>query len=116
MKASNPRKRLAITDLERQNIRRRYATHPSTQPALIAWYAAQPQGRNLTQGQISSVLSEKYQYLDSDTRKKTQLGSKRNYNGEHPELEAALFEWQQCMQNKKAIITGDILKTKAHEL
>jgi len=78
MKASNPRKRLAITDLERQNIRRRYATHPSTQPALIAWYAAQPQGRNLTQGQISSVLSEKYQYryLDSDTRKKTQLGSK----------------------------------------
>ena len=116
MKASNPRKRLAITDLERQNIRHRYTSHPSTQPALIAWYAAQPQGRDLTQGQISSILSEKYQYLDSDTRKKTQLGSKRNYNGEHPELEAALFEWQQRMQNKKAIITGDILKTKAHEL
>ena len=71
MKASNPRKRLAITDLERQNIRHRYASHPSTQPALIAWYAAQSQGRDLTQGQISSILSEKYQYLDSDTRKKT---------------------------------------------
>ena len=33
-----------------------------------------------------------------------------------PDLEYALFEQQQCMQQKKAIITGDILKTKAKEL
>jgi hypothetical protein len=28
----------------------------------------------------------------------------------------ALFEWQQRMQKQKAIVTGDILKQKAHEI
>jgi DDE superfamily endonuclease/Tc5 transposase DNA-binding domain len=36
--------------------------------------------------------------------------------GDWPDLEYALFEWQQRMEQKRAIITGDILKTKAKEL
>jgi hypothetical protein len=40
----------------------------------------------------------------------------RHYKGDWPVLEAALFEWQQRMQNKKATITGDILKAKAAEI
>ena len=33
--------------------------------------------------------------------------------GEWPELEAALFEWQQRMQKKRAVITGELLKQQA---
>ncbi|KAI1003393.1 hypothetical protein K3495_g4808 [Podosphaera aphanis] len=81
--------------------------------STIAWLASQPRGRNLTQGQVSIILSDKYQYLDSDPQNKSKLNSKRNYLREHEELELALFEWQQRMQGKMAVITGDILKAKA---
>jgi hypothetical protein len=113
---SNPPKRKAITDLERSNTRRRNNEHPASQSQLISWYEQQPSGRKLTQGQISSVLSEKYAYLDSDTRKKKALSAKRHYKGDYPDLEAAIFEWQQRMQKKNATITGDILKAKATEI
>ena len=33
-----------------------------------------------------------------------------------PDLEGALFEWQQCLQTKNAIITGEILKQQAIKL
>jgi hypothetical protein len=36
--------------------------------------------------------------------------------GDWPDLEIALFEWQQRMEQKKAIITEEILKTKARQL
>jgi hypothetical protein len=40
----------------------------------------------------------------------------RSSDGDWPELEAALFEWQQRMEQKRAIITGEILKEKAKQL
>jgi ParB-like chromosome segregation protein Spo0J len=72
----------------------------------------------LTQGQISTILSSKYAYLDSLDKKKDkkQLAAKRSSKGDWPDLEAALFEWQQRMQKKKAVITGDILKAQAAKL
>jgi hypothetical protein len=112
----NPSKRKAITDLERRKIRCRNNEHPASQSQLISWYEQQPGGRKLTQGQISSMLSEKYIYLDSDTQKKITLSAKRHYRGDYPDLEAALFEWQQRIQKKEATITGDILKAKATEI
>jgi hypothetical protein len=33
-----------------------------------------------------------------------------------PDLEMVLFEWQQRIKQKKAIITEEILKTKARQL
>ena len=36
--------------------------------------------------------------------------------GDWPDLEYALFEWQQRIEAKKAIIISDILKTKAKQL
>ena len=36
--------------------------------------------------------------------------------GGWPDLDMALFEWQQRMEQKKAIITGDTLKEKARQL
>jgi hypothetical protein len=43
-------------------------------------------------------------------------GKIRSSRGDWPDLDHALFEWQQRMEQKKAIITGEILKTKAREL
>jgi hypothetical protein len=43
-------------------------------------------------------------------------GKIRSSRGDWPDLDHALFEWQQCIEQKKAIITGKILKTKAREL
>ena len=83
---------------------------------LISWFATQPSGRPLTQGQISTILSPTYAYLDKDSRKALQLGSKRRFKGDYPYLEDALFHWQQQMQKKKAVITGDILKAQAHRI
>jgi hypothetical protein len=40
----------------------------------------------------------------------------RSSTGDWPDLEMALFEWQQRMEQKKAIITGDILKERAKKL
>ncbi|KAI0992680.1 hypothetical protein K3495_g15505 [Podosphaera aphanis] len=83
---------------------------------LTAWFASQPRSRNLIQGQVSVILSDKYRYLDSDPQNKSKLNSKRNYLREHEELELVLFEWQQRMQGKRVVITRDIIKAKAREL
>jgi hypothetical protein len=40
----------------------------------------------------------------------------KSFVSDWPDLEYALFKWQQRIEAKKAIITGDILKTKAKQL
>lgn len=108
--------RSALTDYDRRNIRRRFTSYPSSQSALRSWYEQQPGGRILSQGQISTILSHKYTYLDSTNIKPKDLAARRHYKGDYPDLEAALFEWQQRMQKKNAVITQEILKAKAKEI
>jgi hypothetical protein len=111
-------KRRAITDLERQSIRKRQREHPAThQSELIKWFK-QETGHELNQSSISKILSSKYEYLDSlDIKKdKNKLESKRTSAGDWLDLEGALFEWQQRMQKNKAVITGEILKNQAGKL
>ena len=115
MAPTTPKKRRAFTDLERRNIRQRYVENPGPQSALISWFTGET-GHQINQSQISKILSKNYEYLDGPTRNTTTLGAKRHHQGDWPELEAALFEWQQRMQKKKATITGDVLKGKAREL
>jgi hypothetical protein len=43
-------------------------------------------------------------------------GKSRLVIGYWPDLEIALFEWQQYIKQQKAIIIGDILKEKARQL
>jgi hypothetical protein len=70
------KRRRAVTDLERQQIRKRHAEHPSsTQQALITWFNDQT-GHLLDQAQVSRILSSKYTYLDNDTSRPSQLRSK----------------------------------------
>jgi hypothetical protein len=111
-----PKRRRALTDLERRNIRQRNATNPSTQNALIAWFQEQT-GHSLDQGQLSRILSSKYDHLDTDIPlRPSESASKRQVAGDWPDLEMALFDWQQRIQGKKGIVTGDILKSKAAEI
>ena len=91
MADSVPQKRQAITDLERRNIRRRRDTTGKTQKELIVWFVAQPSGRPITQGQISTILSPTYTHLDTDPRKSSQLGSKRHFKGNYLDLKDVLF-------------------------
>ena len=62
------------------------------------------------------ITSSSYVYLDGDDRKDSKLNSKRSCQGDYPDLEDVLFYWHIQMEKKKAILTGDILKAKAHEI
>jgi hypothetical protein len=113
------KRRRALTDADRSIIRKRNQEHPpGHQKELVDWFTATT-GHPLNQSQVSKILSSKYDYLDDiHTRKDKQMLKEKNRSsvGDWPELEYALFEWQQRMEAKKAIITGDILKTKAKQL
>ena len=95
-----------------------YKEHPLlNQKELVTWFLKHS-GYEVNQGMISKILSNTYAHLDPLDKKKDKvaLESKRNISGNWPDLEAALFEWQQRMENNKAIITQDILRNKAGEL
>ena len=113
------KRRRALTDADRLVIRKRNQTHaPGTQQELIDWFSATT-GHYLNQSQVSKILGSQYNYLDDvHTKKdiKKLQGKIRSSGGDWPDLDYALFEWQQHMEQKKAIITGEILKTKAKEL
>ena len=114
--SSIPQKRKGVTDSERTILRKRYKEHPCKQSDLINWFW-QETGHKLDQSQVSRILSSKFDYVDNlDKKDKLTLQSQRSSAGEWPELEAALFEWQQRMQKKRAVITGELLKQQAAKL
>jgi DDE superfamily endonuclease/Tc5 transposase DNA-binding domain/Fission yeast centromere protein N-terminal domain len=108
------KRRRALTDLDRREIRKYNSEHPITQQGLVTWYY-QKTGFRLNQSQISRILSPHYDYLDGK-RSKLQLTSKRHGTADYPDVEFVLFEWQQFIQRKKGVITGDILQAKASEI
>jgi hypothetical protein len=60
-----------------------------------------------------------YDHLDSEhTRKdvREMKGRSRSTIGDWTKPEEAFFEWQQYMEQEEAIITSEILKTKANPL
>jgi hypothetical protein len=109
-----PQKRKAVSDKERFQIRKRSREHPGSQVDLIKWFYAQS-GHKLDQSQISRILSSKYDYLDNTTQKQVQ-NRHRVSKSDWPDLEAALYEWQQRLQKKDAVITGEILQQQAIKL
>ena len=109
-----PQKRKAVSDKERFQIRKRSREHPRSQVDLIKWFYAQS-SHKLDQSQISRILSSKYDYLDDTTQKQVQ-NRHRVSKSDWPDLEAALYEWQQRLQKKDAVITGEILQQQAIKL
>jgi hypothetical protein len=109
-----PQKRKGVSDTERALLRKRNKEYPSTQTELINWFL-QETGHKLSQAQVSRTLSPQYDYIDNlDKRKdKVALQAQRSRVGNWKDLDSALFEWQQRLQKKKAVITGEILKAQA---
>ena len=91
-------------------IRRQADSHPGKQQQIAEWFE-QETDRHLAQGKISEILGPKYQHLDAGNCKDAALHSQRR---SVPDVEGALFEWQQQIQKKKGTITGHVLKAKAH--
>jgi hypothetical protein len=115
---SPPRKKIrrAIDDAKRRALRRYRAEHPrASQKELQQWFTDKFY-HTISQSTISEILSTKYTHLDNDTRKDFKLKGQRTSKADYPDLEAALFEWQQKIQKMKGTITGDILKAKASEI
>lgn len=111
-----PKKRKGVTDSERALLRKQYKEHPSTQTELMNWFL-QETGHKLSQGQISRTLSPQYDYIDTLNKKdKEALQSQKKRLGHWKDLDSALFEWQQRLQKKRAVITGEILKAQASKL
>jgi hypothetical protein len=89
--SSIPQKRKGVTESERSIFRKRYKSTLISD--LINWFR-QETGHKLDQGQVSRILSKKYDYVDDLDKKKDKLAlqAQRSSAGEWPELEAALLE------------------------
>src|ERR1700716_3925701 len=98
------KRRKALNDVDRLMIRKRNKIHPLAHQNDLALWFTQETGHEINQEMISKILSKAYDHLDSLDRKKDKvvLQEKRSSRGDWPNLEAALFEWQQRMENKKA--------------
>ena len=89
-----PKKRKALSDTDRLLIRKRNKEHPPAQQKDLGVWWKHETGHDLTQGMISRILSDKYNYLDNlnGKKNKAELQSKRSSVGDWPDLEGALFE------------------------
>ena len=110
------KRRRGMTEADRRALRRHKQSHPkATYTDLIKWFQDEFHHK-INQSTVSFSLSTQFDYLDTDIRKDTSLTGRRSSQSDWPDLESVLFEWQQKMQQQKAIITGDILKQKAYEI
>ena len=103
--------RQAWSESERQEIRNYATSHPGSSCSSIKrWFEAPYPDTVLTQSQISQTLNPKRARGPSDADivnvQKLLPTGKRMRRGKFPELDAALFEWQQVMQKRKIAITG----------
>lgn len=105
-------KRQANTDSDRRNICRRRAKTEETQGQTISWFAAQPSGKALTQGQISIITSSSYTFLDGDDRKKGKLNSKQSFQGNYPDFRNASYYWHMQWRGRKLFLQAISCKQK----
>jgi hypothetical protein len=93
MISNTPQKHKGVSDSKRAIIRKRARERPGKQTELINWFL-QEHGHKLDQGQVSRILSSKYNYIDNLDKKKDKLAlqAQRSSRGEWLELEAVLFE------------------------
>jgi hypothetical protein len=103
--------KIPITDIQRQRLRVYHGNNPSlTLQGLISWFERE-YGRTIPLSSVSSILSDKYAYLDNshatDATRKTR-------GPQCAELEEALFRYWQELQ--PCTVNGSELRSKAIEL
>lgn len=107
------KKRRAVSDAERKALRDYYFDPVNGKPShkfLRQWFFEKFQHLP-SQSTISESLSATFAHLD--TQSSVRPEHKRQRISLWPDLEAALFEWQQRMMHKNATVTGDILREMA---
>ena len=115
-----PRKqqrRRPIKDVERKALREYYsknATHKPSHAQLRQWFFENFHHRP-SQSTISESLSATFAHLDS-TKPLARPDLFKHRECTWPDLEDALFDWQQRMIQRGATVTGDTLKEVAAEI
>ena len=73
--------------------------------------------RSVTQSMISRSLSQTYAYLDPRVfQKREKDGRKCRVPVQHPQVEAALFDWVVTMEYEKLTVTSDLIRSAATQL
>lgn len=109
------KRRRAITDAERKALRDYYFDPVNGKPAhkhLREWFLQQYR-HLISQSTVSESLSDTFAHLDTGSGRPNM---KKQRQAQWTDLEDALFEWQQKMEQKRATVTGDILKEMAATL
>ena len=105
-------KRHGITASQRTALRQFAQLHPKLrQSQLKDWFEAEFQ-RTITQPTISESLSDRFKHLDSSVGPSKLQQQQRERPVKWPELDQALFEWQQETE-KDIPITGELIKLQA---
>ena len=109
--------RTGITDEQRRALRRWYRDQPSSvrQIDAIKWFEAQFNHR-IRQSTVSESLSQRYNYLDTQSVTTKPASTLRNRSSQWSILEAILFEWHQLIEEQSGEPTGDIIILKAKEI
>jgi hypothetical protein len=109
--------RQALSNEQQKAIRNFYFVtqrRVSEQRDVISWFH-RTHSRTLSQSQASIIFSDQYSHLDP-VRSTDDLSTKKRRSCSWPEVEQALFTWQQAMQRKGATLSGEHLRHKATEL
>jgi hypothetical protein len=86
-----------------------------SQRACILWFAGQYNQR-ISQSTVSSLLSTQYRYLDEISPTSRELDTLRQRQPQWPQLEEILYKWQQLIEARGGLVTGDLLSEKAREI
>ena len=110
------KKRDAFTDDQRRALRQRYqdpavSGDDKKYENLAVWFDNLYRHK-IDKGQVSKILSHKWAHLDT-SHALLRPNLKKTRTAHWPELETALFEWQQRMQRKRAPLSGDLLREMA---
>ena len=113
--SSQVKRRHAITDVERKDLRvhkqiliQKNGTWSISE--MIDFFYKK-YDRVLNKSSISESLSDRFSHLDKEF--KPNPDSKRRHESKWPDLEAALFDWQQRIVERKGTITNEDLKEMA---
>ena len=113
------KRRHAITNVERKDLRvHKQALIEENVDATtkqMAEFFFQRYGRVLSQSTISESLSNKFKHLDEEDHPLHPEFKKRR-KSYWPDLDAAVFDWQQQMLKKKKVITNEALKGIAKKI
>ena len=109
-------RRHGVSERERQQIRVYCRKNPGKPQRDAARFFTDQFRRPIRQSIVSDSLKPKYKYLDSLVLQRGQEGFERRRVPDNPELEEALFEWQQRMQAAAILVTGDLIRAMAIKL